>query len=43
MELATRAMEYGAAEHLYTHCRNVDQLEDVNALRRHWTAVATSR
>ncbi|MGZ8229800.1 MAG: MmgE/PrpD family protein [Burkholderiales bacterium] len=43
MELATRAVEHGAAERLYTHCRNVDQLDDVNALRRHWTAVATSQ
>jgi 2-methylcitrate dehydratase PrpD len=40
MTLAVRAMEQGAAKRLYEQCRNVDQLADVNALRRHWAAGA---
>lgn len=36
MALAARAMEKGAAQRLYEQCRNVDRLEDVNELRRHW-------
>jgi 2-methylcitrate dehydratase PrpD len=35
-ELASRALEKNAAEHLYRDCMDVDRLEDANALRRHW-------
>lgn len=38
MELAARAIKKSAAKRLYEKCRKVDQLEDANALRRHWTA-----
>jgi 2-methylcitrate dehydratase PrpD len=38
MELASRALEKGAAERLYQDCMRVDRLENTNALRRHWAA-----
>ena len=40
MELAVRALDRGAAERLYEDCCRVDRLNDVNALRRHWSAEA---
>jgi 2-methylcitrate dehydratase PrpD len=36
MELASRALEKGAAERLYRDCMRVDRLENANALRRYW-------
>lgn len=39
MELAARALDRAAAEALYADCCRLDQLEDVNVLRRHWSSL----